>query len=181
MENDNFRFIVANMSNATVSSNFSDDESMRMLKQVESFLEQFNNNVQYVTQEFENSVLGSRPIQALPGEENSLKINFDDLITRFNALNINPNLSKSSKKKEKESDDSYKIITSLTDSLQSANEEIKELTTNKLENSKKNYQGEMANNLRNGFGIYVYENKYFRYEGEWKNGKKHGNFNKNFV
>ncbi len=181
MENDNFRFIVANMSNATVSSNFSEDESMRMLKLAESFLEQFNNNVQYVTQEFENSVLGSRPIQAIPGEENSLKINFDDLITRFNTLNMNPNLSKSSKKKEKESDDSYKIITSLTDSLQSANEEIKELTTNKLENSKKNYQGEMANNLRNGFGIYVYENKYFRYEGEWKNGKKHGNFNKNFV
>lgn len=25
-----------------------------------------------------------------------------------------------------------------------------------------------------GFGIYIYENKFFRYEGEWKNGKKHG-------
>jgi len=35
MENDNFRFIVANMSNATVSSNFSEDESMRMLKLAE--------------------------------------------------------------------------------------------------------------------------------------------------
>ncbi|KAJ8303331.1 hypothetical protein KUTeg_019727 [Tegillarca granosa] len=25
-----------------------------------------------------------------------------------------------------------------------------------------------------GHGVYVYENKYYRYEGEWKNGKKHG-------
>ena len=27
-----------------------------------------------------------------------------------------------------------------------------------------------------GNGVYYYENKYFRYEGEWKNGKKHGEF-----
>ncbi|XP_069112126.1 MORN repeat-containing protein 1-like isoform X1 [Argopecten irradians] len=25
-----------------------------------------------------------------------------------------------------------------------------------------------------GLGVYTYENKYFRYEGQWKNGKKHG-------
>jgi len=25
-----------------------------------------------------------------------------------------------------------------------------------------------------GFGTYVYENKFFQYEGEWLNGKKHG-------
>jgi len=174
MDNDSFRFILANMSNATMNSNFSQEESFRMLKLAESFLQQFNNNIQYVTQEFENSVLGSKPIQTVPGEENNLKINFDDFITHFHEISLNQNLSKSSKKKEKESDDSYKIITSMTDSLQSANEEIKQSTTNKLENSKKKYQGEMANNMRNGFGIYVYENKFFRYEGEWKNGKKHG-------
>ena len=25
-----------------------------------------------------------------------------------------------------------------------------------------------------GFGVYNYPNKFFRYEGEWKEGKKHG-------
>nr|KAG5708027.1 hypothetical protein BaRGS_025165 [Batillaria attramentaria] len=36
------------------------------------------------------------------------------------------------------------------------------------------YIGEKRNFLRNGYGVYVYENQFFRYEGEWKNGKKHG-------
>uniref|UniRef100_A0A8D2AI66 MORN repeat containing 1 n=1 Tax=Sciurus vulgaris TaxID=55149 RepID=A0A8D2AI66_SCIVU len=27
---------------------------------------------------------------------------------------------------------------------------------------------------RNGYGVYVYPNSFFRYEGEWKEGKKHG-------
>ncbi|XP_006539326.1 MORN repeat-containing protein 1 isoform X8 [Mus musculus] len=27
---------------------------------------------------------------------------------------------------------------------------------------------------RNGYGVYVYPNSFFRYEGEWKGGKKHG-------
>ena len=26
-----------------------------------------------------------------------------------------------------------------------------------------------------GFGVYNYPNKFFRYEGEWSKGKKHGN------
>lgn len=26
-----------------------------------------------------------------------------------------------------------------------------------------------------GFGVYNYSNKFFRYEGEWSKGKKHGN------
>lgn len=25
-----------------------------------------------------------------------------------------------------------------------------------------------------GYGVYVYPNSFFRYEGEWKGGKKHG-------
>ena len=28
--------------------------------------------------------------------------------------------------------------------------------------------------LNAGFGVYTYENKFFRYEGEWKDGKKQG-------
>jgi hypothetical protein len=28
--------------------------------------------------------------------------------------------------------------------------------------------------IRSGFGIYQYPNSFFRYEGSWQNGKKHG-------
>ena len=31
-----------------------------------------------------------------------------------------------------------------------------------------------------GYGVYKYENSFFRYEGEWKEGKKHGNGNTTF-
>lgn len=37
-----------------------------------------------------------------------------------------------------------------------------------------NYQGEIQNGLRHGYGVYFYENSFFRYEGEWLNGLKHG-------
>uniref|UniRef100_UPI00398E5F2E MORN repeat-containing protein 1-like isoform X2 n=1 Tax=Pristiophorus japonicus TaxID=55135 RepID=UPI00398E5F2E len=37
------------------------------------------------------------------------------------------------------------------------------------------YVGEVKQQLRDGFGLYVYPNSFFRYEGEWKSGKKHGN------
>jgi hypothetical protein len=36
------------------------------------------------------------------------------------------------------------------------------------------YDGEVKDNLRNGYGVYVYDNKFFRYEGDWKDGKKNG-------
>ncbi|XP_063719757.1 MORN repeat-containing protein 1-like isoform X2 [Symsagittifera roscoffensis] len=36
------------------------------------------------------------------------------------------------------------------------------------------YRGEKDANYRSGFGVYVYPNNFFRYEGEWKDGKKHG-------
>ncbi|XP_076819550.1 MORN repeat-containing protein 1-like isoform X3 [Clavelina lepadiformis] len=36
------------------------------------------------------------------------------------------------------------------------------------------YVGETVNQLRNGYGVYFYKNKFFRYEGEWLKGKKHG-------
>ncbi|XP_041375445.1 MORN repeat-containing protein 1-like isoform X2 [Gigantopelta aegis] len=39
---------------------------------------------------------------------------------------------------------------------------------------KPGYIGEKKKLLRDGHGVYVYENPYFRYEGTWKNGKKHG-------
>uniref|UniRef100_H3AVE3 MORN repeat containing 1 n=2 Tax=Latimeria chalumnae TaxID=7897 RepID=H3AVE3_LATCH len=36
------------------------------------------------------------------------------------------------------------------------------------------YIGEMKEQMRDGFGLYVYSNNFFRYEGEWMRGKKHG-------
>ncbi|XP_069097091.1 MORN repeat-containing protein 1 isoform X2 [Pleurodeles waltl] len=36
------------------------------------------------------------------------------------------------------------------------------------------YIGEVKKQLRDGFGIYIYPNTFFRYEGQWKKGKKHG-------
>ncbi|XP_063292794.1 MORN repeat-containing protein 1 [Pelobates fuscus] len=38
----------------------------------------------------------------------------------------------------------------------------------------RHYVGEVKTQLRHGYGVYVYANSFFRYEGEWKNGKKHG-------
>ncbi|CAL1528059.1 unnamed protein product [Lymnaea stagnalis] len=39
---------------------------------------------------------------------------------------------------------------------------------------KEPYIGEKQKFLRDGYGTYVYENSFFRYEGEWVKGKKHG-------
>ncbi|XP_071502840.1 MORN repeat-containing protein 1-like [Diadema antillarum] len=36
------------------------------------------------------------------------------------------------------------------------------------------YIGETRDQLRHGYGVYKYCNKFFKYEGEWKEGKKHG-------
>ncbi|XP_072442387.1 MORN repeat-containing protein 1-like isoform X1 [Chiloscyllium punctatum] len=36
------------------------------------------------------------------------------------------------------------------------------------------YVGDVKRQLRDGFGLYVYPNSFYQYEGEWKNGKKHG-------
>ena len=36
------------------------------------------------------------------------------------------------------------------------------------------YTGDIHNNVRHGVGTYEYANKFFRYEGEYVNGKKHG-------
>jgi len=30
--------------------------------------------------------------------------------------------------------------------------------------------------LFSGYGVYKYENSFFKYEGQWKAGKKHGEF-----
>lgn len=129
-----------------------------------------------MTQQFQDTILGSKPV-INEDEENSLKMNFDDIISHVNSLSYGLGSNRSyNKKKEKLSDESYKVINSLSNSIESADQHVKDAVHqhSKQENLKNPYLGEMHNNLRNGFGIYVYENKFFRYEGEWKNGLKCG-------
>lgn len=179
LDNESLRFLMCNMINATIATNSNTtDCSLKLIEKTENFLNGFNNNIQYVTQAFEETILGSKPIPQTENsndQENNLKNNFDEMIKRFN-IRLDQSLNRTQRHREKESDESYKIINSMTDSMGSVKDEnIRDVVRDsKMENSKKNYQGEMQNNLRNGFGIYVYENKFFRYEGEWKNGRKHG-------
>ncbi|XP_063799146.1 MORN repeat-containing protein 1 isoform X2 [Pseudophryne corroboree] len=44
----------------------------------------------------------------------------------------------------------------------------------KVTRSSHQYVGDVKKQLRHGYGLYVYANPFFRYEGEWKDGKKHG-------
>ena len=125
-----------------------------------------------MAQQFQDTILGSKPVLN-ENEENPLKSNFDEIVSRINSLSYGQDSNRSYlKKKEKLSDDSYKVINSLSNSIESADQQIKEQVQNlasKQEISKDPYLGEMHNNLRNGFGIYVYENKFFRYEIDTQN------------
>eukprot|EP00079_Xenopus_tropicalis_P011075 XP_002936606.2 PREDICTED: MORN repeat-containing protein 1 [Xenopus tropicalis] len=44
----------------------------------------------------------------------------------------------------------------------------------KMTRNSRYYTGGIKKQLRDGYGLYVYENSFFRYEGQWKSGKKHG-------
>ncbi|KAM4703196.1 MORN repeat-containing protein 1 [Rhinophrynus dorsalis] len=46
--------------------------------------------------------------------------------------------------------------------------------SSKVRSVSRYYTGGVKNQLRDGYGLYVYSNSFFRYEGEWKSGKKHG-------
>jgi hypothetical protein len=36
------------------------------------------------------------------------------------------------------------------------------------------YQGDIVAGRRHGYGTYTYANSFFKYEGQWENGVKHG-------
>lgn len=156
--------LLCNMINAanlpgTGGTNRSNDNdlSLKMINLVDKFLSQFT-NFQYVAQLYEETILGSRPVvDEDDSPNNKLKSAFDLLISRFlPGLLLNKDAIS---------------IKSTENSLKSSN--VAKLNRQKV--AKSNYKGEMMHNLRNGFGIYIYENKFFRYEGEWRNGVKHGN------
>lgn len=168
--------------NGTTNTRSSQDDSFRLINMVDEFLDGAK-NFQYMAQTFEQTILGSRPIlDEEDNGENKIKIKFDLLISRFlpaGLIDMNRD---------------FVSIKSTDHSLKSA--PLNKITE-KQTKQKSNYKGEMMKNLRNGrtssnkyfisidclnnyylilgFGIYAYENKYFRYEGEWLNGVKHGN------
>jgi hypothetical protein len=168
--NDNLLFLICNMIDAATiggqNVRASQENSSKLTSLLDNFLNEFS-NIQYVSQAFEDSVLGAKPkIDADNG--NKLTTSFDSLIAR-NVSKIKLGLDKIKPINRKKPDVPALNIRSETESLQSV-DLLNMKKDTKLSLSKKIYQGEMQNNLRNGFGIYMYDNKFFRYEGEWKNG-----------
>ncbi|ELV14238.1 MORN repeat-containing protein 1 [Tupaia chinensis] len=47
-------------------------------------------------------------------------------------------------------------------------------TSEGIRNSRRQHWDQPTRPPRDGYGVYVYPNSYFRYEGEWRGGKKHG-------
>lgn len=136
---DDVTCLLCNMINATKleSDKSNSDESYKILNLVQNFLNEFN-NVQYISQPFENSALGSVPVVNNYNETNSnkLKINFDSLVDRYFSF-------------VQKQDSTYLEINSFSNSLNSTSLK-KSINTFKNENLKYKYKGEISNNLRNG-------------------------------
>lgn len=174
--NDSLLFLICNMINAATIGHQQTSTNSKLISLLDKFLAEFN-NMQYVSQEYEDTILG--PKQKI-NDENKLKTNFDQLVSRNIAkIKLGLNKKKLSKlaKKSEDTDVPSINIRSESESIKSVDLDVSSKSNeliNKAKASKKIYQGEMAHNLRNGFGIYQYDNKFFRYEGEWKNGIKNG-------
>lgn len=142
---DDLTCLLCNMINATkLESDKSDsDESLKILNLVQNFLEEFN-NVQYISQPFENSALGSVPmVNNCETNNNKLKINFDFLVDRY--FSFVP-----------KKDSTLIEFNSFSNSLNSESLK-KSVNTFKNDNFKYKYKGEISNNLRNG-NFLVYRN-----------------------
>ena len=143
--------------NSIVNTRTSQDDAFKLTSLLDAFLNEFT-NVQYIRlenfDELRELIMNQ---DTLNTETNSykLKSSFESLLYRHASM--------SSTQSKSERGLNFVLVSNAnTDQEQ-------------IRNSKKNtYKGEMARNLRNGFGIYVYENDFFRYEGQWLNGIKHG-------
>lgn len=125
----------------------SEDDMFQLTMKLDTFLTEFN-NIQYVR--LDNSdelkeLINDKNNQTNESRERA-RNTFDSLIERFA-----PCVKKEDKPKSSES----------------VGQQVRLLRKNF-------YKGEMLHNLRNGFGIYVFENTFFRYEGQWAKGVKHG-------
>lgn len=160
-----------NETSNTVLLQNTDKQQQIILDLVERFLSD-SKNLQYTTQEYENTILGCKPI-----EDDLLVIqdSFNQLIMRMASL---PSSNQSQRQSKAKSDLKNNLESSLAAKMKSLmeNSQIVKISPNgtKKVNSKRIYIGDTKDNVRDGFGTYVFENKFFRYEGEWKNGKKHG-------
>lgn len=122
----------------------SQEDLFKLISQLEIFLEEFK-NIEYVSQLFQETILGSKPVSEDSNEShNKLKISFDNLITR----NL-PFLSKSDKKFHF-ADETTIDIKSFTNSLITTENSKKSYASLKKDNPKYRYKGDMENNLRNG-------------------------------
>lgn len=153
--NENLKIILFNMANAINSKfsiNMNDNETKNSLSTlfnaVETFLDEFK-MIEYVPQFFNDSTSKIEDYN-----DNKIKQAFDLMI--LSQINNLPIINKTNIEEN--------VINTQSNSLKSALSAV----------NKNMYTGEMTNNLRNGFGVYVYDNKYFKYEGEWRNGVKHG-------
>ncbi|RMZ97021.1 hypothetical protein BpHYR1_030481 [Brachionus plicatilis] len=138
--------LLCNMINVTnlESNQSSSDESFKILNVVQNFLDQFN-NIQYISQQFENSILGSVPVVSNSEETNNkLKINFDFIVDRY--FSFVP-----------KQESTYIDFNSYSNSLNTTSLK-KSISTFKNENFKHNYKGEISNNLRNGMILIKIEN-----------------------
>lgn len=139
----NLACILCNMINAANLNGLrsSQDDALRIISLVNGFLDDFN-NIQYVSQPFEETITGTRP--AIEDDnQNKLSMGFNSLISRIVSF-----LSTSSK----QVDENGLNIRSYSNSIKSAdmnNHNNNDVSKNSVF-QKGNYEGDMFFNNRNG-------------------------------
>ena len=157
--NENFKCLLCDMKNAiNLNENKSgmpvqSRQQDSLISLVDKFLREFK-NIQYVAQEYEYSIMGSKPIET---NENSFKVktSFDLLVSRAVAANIE---DKVQLKNKSETEMFLNIRTdsnSLTSRLDSSSNQFITVASKnpKKAISKRSYVGETKNNVRNGILI----------------------------
>lgn len=163
--NENFNCLLCDMKNAI---NLNDNrnelpvparQQQSLLNLVEKFLTDFK-NVQYITQEYEYNLLGSKAIE-MDDNHFNVKNNFDQLIGRI----VDGSQSLKPLKAQKNQPEMFLNIRTDENSLRSRIESLHSSTQGSLNIShhkkpikavsKKNYTGDMKNNVRNGKNKFI--------------------------
>lgn len=146
--------LLCNMINSGgVPSNSGPDDALRLIENLERLLDQSSSGsiqLEYVTQKYEETILGSRPVIESSDEssngENKLKIGLDSLVTRI----LQPSHVDDEDDGEGEEAKETLSIKSTEHSLKSA-----PLQTLMKKKATRNYLGEMNRNLRNGSALLI--------------------------
>ena len=168
--NDNFKCIICDLKNAiNLNENrngmpLEARQQQSLLNLVDKFLTDFK-NVQYITQEYEYNLLGSKPIEMGDNFFN-VKINFDQLIRRLVDGSQSSNFNEKQSKAPKNNSEMIlnikteeNALRSRLESLNSSTNVSLSLSPNKKPSkalSKKNYTGDMKNNVRNGKRCFIF-------------------------